>query len=174
MIILMAGLPGSGKTTLTRALADRFQGSVLNKDVIRAALFPAADVEYSTTQDDLVQHIMLETAEFILRKHPSRLLFLDGRTFSRLYQIDRVLKVAAQLDQPWRILECVCSEATARHRLQEIHPAKDRDYELYKRVKAQFEPITLSKTVIDTDQPLETCLELAVDGLVRVPAPSQN
>jgi adenylylsulfate kinase len=159
MIILMAGFPGTGKTTVARALAVRLAGTVLNKDEARAALFSASDIEYSTQQDDLIQELMLQVMEFILKKDPGRVVILDGRTFSRRYQIDRVLEVAAKIQQPWRILECVCSDETARRRLaDQDHPAKNRDYELYLRVKARFELITLPKIVLDTDQPLEDCL----------------
>ena len=48
MIILMAGLPGCGKTTLAQAIAARIGGTLLNKDDIRAALFTPAQIEYST------------------------------------------------------------------------------------------------------------------------------
>ncbi len=165
MIILMAGLPGTGKTTLARALAERQAATVLNKDEIRAALFSAADIEYSTEQDDLIQQVMLGVMEFILKKDPDRVVVLDGRTYSRRYQIDRVLEVASKIQQPWRILECVCSEESARRRLaDQDHPAENRNYELYLRVKARFEPITLPKTVIDTDQPLEACIREAMLG----------
>jgi predicted kinase len=168
MIILMAGLPGTGKTTLARALADRLVGTVLNKDEIRAALFSVADIEYSTEQDDLIQQVMLEVMEFILKKAPGRVVILDGRTFSRRNQVDRVLEVASKIQQPWRILECVCSDQSVRRRLaDQDHPAGNRDYELYLRVKARFEPITLPKTVIDTDQPLEACVAAAVATLSK-------
>jgi hypothetical protein len=67
------------------------------------------------------------------------------------------------LKQPWRILECVCSAKTARQRLDEQigHPAGNRDYQMYLRVKAGFEQIALPKTVVDTDQPFEACVTLA-------------
>jgi predicted kinase len=170
MIILMAGLPGSGKTTLAGALAAHFRGTILNKDQIRAALFPVKDIEYSTEQDDLVQQVMLEAGEFVLKKDPGRFLFLDGRTFSRRYQIDCVLGVAARLQQPWRILECVCSEETARRRLagqaaSGEHLARNRDYQLHLQVKARFEPISLPKTIIDTDKSMEDCLGEAISAL---------
>ena len=171
MIIVMAGLPATGKTTLARALAEHSAGTVLNKDEIREALFSAADIEYSTEQDDVIQQVMLEVMEFILKKDPGRVVILDGRTFSRAYQIDRVLEVASKIQQPWRILECACSEETARGRLaDQNHPAQNRDYDLYLRLQARFEPITLPKTVIDTDQPLEDCIRQAIRGTLLSPS----
>jgi len=172
MIVLMAGLPASGKSTLCRKLAARLSGTVLDKDKLRFALFEERDVEYSTAQDDLCVNILLEAAAFILGKDPSRVIFLDGRPFSRAYQIGAVLKVAAELKQEWRIIECVCSEDTARKRLSEDqasgdHLAANRNFELYEWVKRQFEEIKLPKVIIDTDQPLEACIDLALNGISR-------
>ena len=48
------------------------------------------DIEYSVKQDDFVMEVMLEAARFLLQNIPTRKIFLDGRTFSRRYQIDRV------------------------------------------------------------------------------------
>ncbi len=170
MIILMAGLPASGKSTLCRELALLLDGTVLDKDKIRAALFSPSEIEYSTEQDDFCIKIILETAAYILRQDPSRFVFIDGRPFSRAYQIDQVLEVATGLKQEWRILECRCSEETARKRLAEQstaseHPATNRDYELYVKVKNQFEEIRLPKRMIDTDQRLEACVELGMKAL---------
>lgn len=167
MIVLLAGLPGTGKSALARALAERLDGAILSKDEIRDALFAPPEVEYSTAQDDFVLHLMLEAAAWILQKDPARIVFLDGRTFSRRYQIEAVLKAADNLNQPWRILECVCSDDTARSRLgaqlsSGCHPAGNRTFGLYLEVKARFEPITLPKTVIDTDRPLEDCVPKAL------------
>jgi len=168
MLILMAGLPGSGKSTLSRALAAKLDGTVLDKDEVRGALFPPADIEYSTEQDDFCMGIMLKVAGYIFRKEPSRRIFLDGRTFSRRYQLDRATGFADAISQPWRILECVCSEETTRQRLarDSAHPAANRDFDLYLRVKAQFEEIGLPKTVIDTDQPIEVCVQQATAAVV--------
>jgi predicted kinase len=170
MIVLMAGLPGTGKSTLARALASRLDGTVLRKDEIRHAIFSPADVEYSTPQDDFVMQIMLEAAAWFLKKNAHRPVFLDGRTFSRRYQVDRVIAAATDLQQPWRILECVCSEDSARTRIESQaavgeHPAGNRTFDLYLEVKNHFEAIPRPKTVIDTDQTLEECVEQALLAL---------
>ena len=166
----MAGLPGTGKSALAEALAQRLGGTVLSKDQIRRALFSPRDIEYSTEQDDCVMDVMLLAAERILQKAPDRIVFLDGRTFSRRYQIERVVNIAKRLGQRWRILECVCSDETARERLgaqedEGQHPAANRTYALYLEIRQRFEPITRPKTVIDTNQPLEHCVNLALNSL---------
>ena len=167
MIVLMAGLPGTGKSALAAALAERLSGSVLSKDAIRHALFASRDIEYSTAQDDFVMDIMLQAAERVFRNEPDRYVFLDGRTFSRRYQIERVIADAQAWGQPWKILECTCSDETARGRLESQartgeHPADNRSFALYLEIKTRFEPIILPKTVIDTDQPPDVCIERAL------------
>ena len=168
MIIAMAGLPGSGKTTVCQELARRVNGAVLSKDQIRHALFAEQDIEYSDQQDDFCMWVMLETARYLVQKNSGRHVFLDGRTFSRRYQVERVTRFAEELNQPWRIVECVCSEETARRRLEagdEEHPARNRDFELYQRVKARFEEITGEKTVVNTEQTLEACVKQGLKAL---------
>ncbi len=167
MIVLMAGLPGTGKSTLAHELAARTFGRVLSKDEIRHALFSAAEIEYSSRQDDFCLQVIMETASYLLRRNPNRVLFFDGRTFSRRYQIENVLNAAAAMHQSWRILECVCTEEISRKRLEDQsgaggHPAGNRNFQMYLEVKSRFEAITLPKTVIDTGQPLEACVQRAL------------
>ncbi len=113
MIVLMAGLPGTGKSTLARAL-NVSGGVVFDKDEIRRVLFPPAFIEYSAAQDDLCQSLMLDAAAYLLARHPGLRVFLDGRTFSRAYQIQNAIARAEQLPTPWRILMCVCSASASK------------------------------------------------------------
>jgi predicted kinase len=170
MIVLMAGLPGTGKSTLARELAARTSGRVSSKDEIRHAIFLPDEIEYSSGQDDFCLRLLLETAEYLLSRNRARSIFLDGRPFSRRYQIENVLSMASSLHQPWRILECVCSEETARRRLagdaeSGAHPAGNRNCQLYLEVKSRFEAIIHPKALIDTEQPLETCVTQALAAL---------
>ncbi len=170
MIVLMAGLPGAGKSTLARELAARTAGRVIGKDEIRHALFAKDEIEYSSRQDDFCQQITLATAGYLLQQDPRRHIFLDGRPFSRRYQVENVKHAALSLHQSWRILECVCSEETAKHRLEDQltaarHPADNRNFQLYLDVQSRFETIAAPKTVIDTDQPLHICIDQALAAL---------
>ena len=156
MIVVMAGLPATGKSTLSRALAEHLPAVVLDKDILRSTLFPASYLEYSTEQDDFCQSLMLQTAAYLLGKHPDLYVFFDGRTFSRNYQIQGVIEAAKRLETPWRVIECVCSEAVACQRLERdtLHLARNRNAELYRRLAREFEPIPRPKLVIDSESPL--------------------
>jgi predicted kinase len=170
MIVLMAGLPGTGKTTLACELARNTNGRVLSKDEFRHSLFTPEEIEYSSRQDDFVLQIMLQTAGYLLDRDPERRIFLDGKPFSRRYQIENVIATADSLHQPWRILECVCSDEIARQRLESdagsgAHPAGNRDFQLYLEVKARFEAISFPKIMIDTGGSLEHCVHRGMENL---------
>ena len=171
MIVILAGLPGTGKSTLARALALRLGGAVLDKDEIRAALFQSAYIEYSAAQDDFCQEIMLQTAAYLLAKDAGLHVLLDGRTFSRRYQRERTMEFCRQVGTTWTMLECVCAEQTAVARLAEAmaqhsHPAANRTPQLYRQIKDAWEPIEGSKLVIDTDASLDLCVDRALRYLI--------
>ena len=168
MLIAMAGLPGTGKSTLAQKLADAYSGIVLNKDVIRAALFPIASIEYSTRQDDFCMSILFQVASYMLQNDPSLHMIVDGRTFSRKYQVEALDQFAEEIKKPVKIIECICSDETAQQRLEEKvtmgakHLAGNRDYHLYLTIKARFEPIREPKLVVNTDEDPAQCLALCL------------
>ncbi len=158
MLILMTGLPGTGKSTVAAQLAAHVNGVILSKDVVRHALFPPELIEYSTTQDDFVIEVLLLTAVYVWSLHPKQIIILDGRTFSRAAQRRHVIDFAERARQPWRIIECVCPDELAKARLSSPdpnHPAGNRTPALYNEVKARWEPITHDHLTIRTDAPID-------------------
>lgn len=169
MLVIFAGLPGTGKSILARALAGCVQCVVLDKDIVRHEMFGPDGITFTMEQDDLVIDEMLKRAASLFRENPSRAVILDGRVFSRNSQLKHVTDFADSLRIGWRVIECVCSEASAHQRLAADvgkHIAANRTPELYDRVRSRFESIPPPKLVIDTDQPLNLCVDKALSGTV--------
>jgi adenylylsulfate kinase len=155
MLIAMAGLPATGKSSLAVSLAGELDGVVLSKDEVRAALFPPPVLDYSREQDDLCMAAIYGAAAHTLRTIPGRAVILDGRTFLRSYQVQDLLALAASVGQAPHIIECVCANEVAKERLERDlergdHPAANRTFALYLELRAAAEPITLRHLVLDT------------------------
>ena len=156
MIVLMAGLPGTGKSTLSQALAAAVHGAVVDKDSVRAALF-GAFVDYTREQDDLAMESVYAAAAYLAR---SRTVFIDGRAFALRAQWERGLMVASV------VIETVCLEATTRARIEAAegrHLAGNRTFQLYLDLKARREPITVPKLQVNTERPIEECVRECVE-----------
>jgi adenylylsulfate kinase len=168
MLVVMTGLPGTGKSTLVRELLQTAPGICLDKDLIRPALFPPAAIDYTAAQDDVCVEAMLLAAEYLFDKDRTRLIFLDGRPFVRRRQREQVLDWAARLSVVPVLIECICPEELARERLERDraqHLADNRDFALYQSLKAQWEPIAEPHLTVDTSQALEQCTAAVLDAL---------
>ena len=161
----MAGLPGTGKTELSEALARRLGGIVLSKDKVRAALFPSGAINYSLEQNDFCMSVILMAAQRIAAAGNVPFVFFDGRTFSRRRQVEEVIRAAAEVNADYRILHLSCPDELALERIRQSqgeHLAGNRNRGLYWEVKSRFEPINLPKLDVDTSRPLEECVERCV------------
>lgn len=167
MLVVMAGLPGTGKSTLAGRLAADLAGVVLSKDAVRAALFPRPVLDYSAEQDDIAMGAIYAAAGHVLAGDPGRAVILDGRTFSKAAQVATVQTFAESVGQSARVIECVSADEVVRARLEAdaaagTHPAGNRTFELYQQVKARAEPLTVPRLTLDTGAvALDECVRLA-------------
>jgi len=165
LLLAMAGLPGTGKSTLAAALAKRLHALVLNKDEIRARLFPREAIGYSRGQDDHCMDVLFLMTEQVLKTNPEQTIIIDGRTFSRSYQVEQLLLRAEAANFRPVIIECVCDDAIAEQRLDSAqrtgaHPAGNRTSALYADLKKQADPIVMEHLVVDTgSEPVEASVE---------------
>lgn len=155
-VIALAGLPGTGKSTLARELARRLGAPLLDKDRVRAALFAPAEIEYSREQDDLVMECIWRALEFHARRGRVESVVLDGRTYSRRVQVEELRERAQRLGARLTLIECVAAPQVVRARLERdaragAHPAGNRSFELYERLRTSAEPIEGPKLVLATD-----------------------
>ncbi len=157
----MAGLPGTGKTTLACALAARLPAVILNKDIVRARLFSPSEIDFSRKQDDLCMRVIFANAGQLLRASTPQNVIVDGRTFSKTSQVEDLLAWARSIPVTPAFIECVCDDAVVRERLgcDRNHPAGNRTFPLYLALKKEAEPVTMAHLVIDTSSaPVETSL----------------
>ncbi|HBN97532.1 MAG TPA: hypothetical protein DDZ66_14670, partial [Firmicutes bacterium] len=148
MIIVMAGLPGSGKTTLAKMIAKDLPASILSKDELRSAIFPPEEILYSNIQDDFVVGIMLQLADFYLANDPGKNVIIDGRTFSKKAQVRVLLDFMNKAGHPFCVIQCHCSDETTKHRLEYdvkngSHPAANRTFELFQKLRFESDELEI-------------------------------
>jgi predicted kinase len=139
MLILVMGLPGSGKSYFARAFAKKINAVHFNSDIIRKqepehTAYTAADKlkvyqsMYSKTCQELTQgNTVVVDATFSLQKYR-----------------DPYLNYAKANQIPIKTILVSADENTIFQRLQHSRPDSDADFEVYKKIKSEFEPIALN------------------------------
>lgn len=135
-------------------------------------LFSEEEIDYTREQDAVCFEEMLRLTEDRLTGRPGEWVILDGRTFSRSVDLQRVINLAHRLGEPLFVIHCVCSDDKARSRLQADlqagnHPAANRNYELYREIQARQETLAFPALRLNTDLDLRTCLSLCLIYLTR-------
>lgn len=162
-LIMVCGLPGSGKSTASRKIAERTGSYAFNTDIVRKQLL--GKPEYTEEEKERVYSALLETAEKFLRNGKG--VVLDG-TFYREDLRRKAMDVAERTGSEFHMVEVVCDDETARKRMEKRKKkgsVSDADFGVYLKLKKQFEPIREKHAVIESGRNEDAQIERFLKSL---------
>lgn len=173
-IVVLAGLPLSGKTTLGEKLAELSNFTYLDVDKARRGIFNEVAV-YSELGE---QFTMLNAYQ---RNHEvARDLLAEGQPvilgaiYSREIYHEMIRSLAQKTNAPLRVFLLNAPDEKIEQRLNKRpvdNPSNLRSIEHYRGVKIRYKPITEANIEhIDTSLPLEQNVEQVFSSLVDLQA----
>jgi predicted kinase len=172
-LVLVSGLPGSGKSHFSRELRRRYPLAHLDSDALRRALFarPTHGADESARLFAAV-HALLEK---LLARGVS--VVLDATSLKEAHRRP-LYEIAERTGAGLIIVQTEASPAVARERLEararggDPHDASEATVAVYNRMRKEAEPIQRSHMKVDTSQSIEPALDavlqqLSVAGGVR-------
>ncbi len=161
MIVIVFGLPGSGKSYFARALALRLNGLLISSDAVRRQM--NRNGKYDDEAKTAVYLKMLSIMESGIKEHKN--VVLDA-TFYKA-GIRRLFKEkATELGEPLNLIEISAAEDTIKTRVASKRTDSEADFGAYLEVKQAFEPLTDSHLVLYSDrEALDQMLAAAITYL---------
>ena len=135
-LILIAGLPGTGKSSVARAFVQRYGGVHINSDLLRNSMDLRG--HYSPDDKKLVYQAMLDNTLKALSEGQVAVVdstFILDSTRTPFEAVARTCNVAFF----W--VEMHASEDSLRERLMKPRPDSEADFSVFLSLRAQNEPI---------------------------------
>lgn len=167
MVIIVFGLPGSGKSYFASRLAADLEADYVNTDKIRKELFTRPS--YSDEEKILVYKKLLD--EVYHHAHAKKTIVVDG-TFHKENVRNDFIKLSKDLNLHLRWIEVLAEESLIKERLSKKREFSDADYSVYKLLQQQHEPfdkqnqhqlIQLTSTNTNIGQMLEKAKKYLLD-----------
>lgn len=172
-LFLIGGLPGTGKSTVAKALAAKLGVDYLNSDLARKELAGLdgssrstaafGDGIYTAAVTELTYDELFSRASVALRSGQS--MVLDA-TFSQEKWRQQAAVLARRLKAVAVAVECHCPIEVIRTRMEERQKkgnVSDAGWEIYQKMRRQAEPYKTPPLRINTTRPLQ-------EGLARIAA----
>lgn len=157
MLILIAGLPGTGKTTIARAFATLTGATHFNSDTIRRSLGLMG--HYRPEDKEKVYHTLLLRAREALMHQ--EIVIVDSTFYKEtIREPFRVL--AADCGVPLYWVEVQASEQILRQRLSQPRPDSEADFQVYQHIRDQSEPLPEDRLIIhsETETPESAAIKI--------------
>jgi predicted kinase len=167
-LILVSGLPGTGKSYFSRKLAERLTCTILESDAVRKELFslPAYSPAESTSVFKTIYRRMEELlgagnsvildATNLTEKHRREAYNSAVKTGARL--------IIVQVEAPPQLVKERLKDRAAR---PGIHDRSDADWNVYQRMKPTAEKIQKHYISVDTSRDINPALEKILQEINR-------
>lgn len=163
-LVVMVGLPGTGKSHLVREVARREEVTVIQSDAIRRGMF--ARPVYSPEEHGRVFSVAHRRAEEQLGKGHS--VLFDATS---IYEASRksLYRIAERTGARVLVVRTVAPDEVVAGRLARraagANPAdrSEAGWEIYEKMKGEFEEVRRPHLVVDTTMALDP----AIDEIVR-------
>jgi predicted kinase len=169
-LIIIVGLPGTGKTTFAKALVEATGAEHLNSDIVRHTLGWRGryDVESKAA---VYQEMLTRTDEFLT----SRKTVVVDATFYKKSLRQPYLDLAKKHKILARWIELRANEETIRERVGKKRKYSEADFDVYRRIKEDYEPLEMDHLVLWSDQiPLDEMVEKGREYLHSDMQPLEN
>ena len=166
VLIVMSGLPGSGKSHLSQRLAQQLSAVVIESDHVRKALFP--EPTYSAQESTIVHRTCQRTMRRLLSKGV-RVIF-DATNLVE-FQREVLYSLAERSGAALLIVRTVAPEQVIRERLEQrkdsTQSASDADWRIYRRMSKREQRIDRTHLCIDTSHDIDDAVRKIVKTVSR-------
>jgi predicted kinase len=145
-LVIVFGLPGSGKSTFARKLSDAMEARVINSDIVRNDILLRGN--YADKAKEKVYAEMLKMAVASIEHGDS--VILDGTYYKEKLR-RKVINKARELNLIPHFIEVKADEDVTRDRINVKRNESDADYDVYLTIRAEFEPFCSYHLIVRSD-----------------------
>ncbi len=135
MIILVFGLPATGKTYFAEHFAKKIKAVHVNTDIVREKLNFTGQYDEKTKQQ--VYNELFKQVQMEVKKGAD--VIVDG-TFHLKRRRDQLENLLAEENKKIRYIEIKADVKTVRRRLKKSRKHSEADADVYETIKNEFEP----------------------------------
>lgn len=167
VLVVVSGLPGTGKSYFCRCLSERLAAVILESDALRRTLFPQPS--HSQQESARLFKAIRQLAERLLRQ--GRCIILDATNLSERYR-EYLYSIAGRLEVKLVLVSVRAPSPLVRERLAQRASSgegnSDAGWEVYQKMKSSVEKIRRKHYVADTSRDITPVIEKIMREVGRI------